>query len=119
MYEFFITSSNDTAKSDKVKVQKELYEQQPMGLYLGRFEKADSHIILTQDGTISYAHTVREEHMEIGKQRLFIQQLDDAPKPNANLQTIFDDTCIDPEYNIMKTVATRSVGSKQRFKALP
>merc|ERR1711915_541018 len=57
--------------------------------------------------------------MEIEKQRLFTQQLDDAPKPNANLQTIFDDTCINPEYNVMKTVATRSVGSRQRFRALP
>ena len=96
-----------------------LYEQQPLGLYLGRVEKADSHIVLLEHGVIEYAHTIKDRPMTIEEQRLLISQLDQAPQPNAAAQKIYNETSINPTFNPNHMVANRAVGSTTRFNRLP
>ena len=103
----------------KSKFKTKLYEQQPMGLYLGRLEKADSHLVLLEKGEIRQAHTVKgEPDMSIETQRIYIQEFDDAPKPNAVLQKVYNETAISPLFNPDHMVATRSVGSTARYNRL-
>merc|ERR1712112_562140 len=93
--------------------------QKTLGLYLGRFEKNDQHIILNEDGIIEYAHTVRPIHMEIDDQRIILQKFEEAPQPNAQGQEIYDDMCINSEFDPLRLVATRTVGGKTRFRERP
>ena len=119
MYEFLspvvVTPQNRTKSKYKTK----LYEKQPMGLYLGRLEKADSHIVLTEKGNTEYAHTIKSEpEMYLETQLAYIRELDEAPKPNAVIQKIYNETSISPLFNPFHTAATRSVGSTTRFNRL-
>ena len=118
LYEF-LSSVVMVPKNRKTNFKMKMYTQQTLGLYLGRYEKNDQHIILNENGIIEYAHTVRPIHMEIDDQRIILQKFEEAPQPNAQGQEIYDDMCINSEFDPLKLVATRTVGSKTRFRELP
>merc|ERR1711942_255658 len=62
LYEFLspvIVVPNERKKS---KYTMKMYKAQPKGLFLGRFENGDEHLVLVDDGSIKQAHSVRPIH---------------------------------------------------------
>ena len=53
-----------------------MYNEQPKGLHLGRYEKGDEHIVLGENGSILKAHTVRPIHFHIDRQRYILELYD-------------------------------------------
>ena len=118
LYEFLIPVVLTPQDRKKSKYKTDIYKQQPLGLYLGRFEKMDNHIVLTDDGKISYSHTVKLQHMDIEQQREILRLHDETKATTAQEQHIYDQTSIQPRFDAEFIVARRAVGSKTRFEQL-
>ena len=95
-----------------------MYKAQPKGLYLGRYDKGDEHLILIEDGTIKHSHSVRQIHYDIEKQLQIIERHDTLPNPKGIDQQIYDMTSINPLIDQAKLVASEAVGSKKRYRAI-
>ena len=59
LYEFLSSVVCAPRERDHSKYKTKMYDQQPLGLYLGRYEKQDTNIVLLENGKIIYSHTVR------------------------------------------------------------
>ena len=60
-----------------------IYPNYPKDFYLGRHEKGDEHVVMTDDGLIDIFHTVRQIHMEISRMRAITDRHDNIKGPTG------------------------------------
>ena len=95
----------------------ELYKELPKGLYLGRTERTDQHIILLDTGELKNYQTVKVIDMSMIDRKVILE-LFDKSKPDITDRAIYDDNGIFPRITPTGLVANRAVGSRARFNKL-
>ena len=99
-----------------------LYKQSPRGLYLGRVENNNQHLVMTTDGIITKAHSVRSINLYEAEILKILNAHEASGKeikdPSGYLyQEIMDEASIKPKPDYAKIVAARASGSKGAWKA--
>ena len=95
----------------------ELYKELPKGLYLGRMEKTDQHLVLSPTGEVKLFQTVKPIPMAIDERLKIIQYFNKHEQASSD-KPVYEETGIDPRPTSATIVANRSVGGKTRFNKL-